>query len=228
MLKTISGGRARVLAALFLIMAIPCAAVGDTDEPRRRVWGFGWDDGLTVRRWLGDWELSLAAGPDDYLRKSEQRTWDTEAPDEIQGALEVPDDDRREEGWVRLQAGYRVATYKTLAAVVYTGLVYNWEDSQYSYTSVDYEGLYHSYDADRFTHRWLLELGFRPSWRPVEFLSIETAFGLRFAWNTWSETETRSWDNGERVQTLEGNGDFSSFTDFGWDGMSSLKFIVWF
>ena len=42
-----------------------------TDRPGQG-WGFGWDNGLTVRRWVAqDWELSVAAGPNDYLVKNE-------------------------------------------------------------------------------------------------------------------------------------------------------------
>ena len=220
-------GRWSAASALILLLAAPALA-GDDAPGRERVWGFGWDQGLTVRRWLGAWELSLAAGPNDYLDKSEQRVFDPDAPDDLQGALEVPADDRREEGWVRLQAGYRVARYQSLAAVAFTGLVYNWEDSQYSHIHLGQDGLYDAYDTGRFTHRWALELGMRPAWRPVPFLSIETAFGLRFSWQTWSETEHQVYDSGLTSVRTERNGDFSSFQDFGWDGLGSLQIVVWF
>lgn len=228
MTKRMPSGRCALLAGLIMMLTALPVRAERTDDERARNWGFGWDSGLTVRRWLGDWELSLAAGPNDYLDKSEQRSWDTAASGEQQGALEVPRDDRREEGWVRLQAGFRAARYQTLAAVVYAGMVYNWRDAQQSSTYLSFDGLYDRRDVDRFAGRWVAELGFRPAWRPVPFLSIETAFGLRFSWENWSATEIRTFASGDRTITTESNGDLSSFQSFGWTGMGSLQLIVWF
>ena len=53
------------------LLALCSGAVAGEDIFRDLKWGLGWDDGLTVRRWLGDWELGLAARPDDYLVKEE-------------------------------------------------------------------------------------------------------------------------------------------------------------
>ena len=121
-------------------------------------WGFGWDEGLTVRRVLVDvWELSVAAGPDDNLLKIEERAWDPYTPSVWDGVLEVPLDTREEHGWVRAQVGRRVAARGPLALTAFTGLTYNWIDGQERALVLDdLVGDYDSYERDRFTERWIL------------------------------------------------------------------------
>ena len=221
----------RLLSAAAAVCLLGLLLLGTTDveaADRERKWGFGWDDGLTLRRWLGDWELALSAGPNDYLSKTEERIWDPSDPIDLQGALEVPADDRREEGWVRFQVGHLAATYDDFGLVVFSGLTYNWRDVQNSSTALDYTGLYDSYDWSYFDNNWILELGLRPSWRPVEFLSIEMAYGLRFTWTDRTETKVQSLDGGLNVIRTERASDYRSFSDFGWSGLGSLKFLFWF
>jgi hypothetical protein len=193
-----------------------------------RTWGLGWDDGLTVRTWLGSWELALAAGPDDDLAQVESAAWRVDDPPEYQGLVEVPLDDRHESGWVRGQIGFRVLRHEQLALVVFTGLAYNWIDQQEKSWRIDpISGGYDGIERRRYTHRYAWDVALRPAWSPLRWLSIETSFGLRFTWENWDETrtETRAGVQGVDREVLYGEG--SSFTDFGWEGLSSLAFIVW-
>ena len=98
--------RAVLLGWAVIMVWAGLACPAGAQEPVQRRWGFGWDDGLTLRYWLGGkWELALSAGPDDYLVKDEVRSWNLTDPPQLQGQLEIPRDQRDEHGWVRFQAG---------------------------------------------------------------------------------------------------------------------------
>jgi len=227
------GSRVRhrvLLGVLVVAMALSCGLPARAQERPAQQWGLGWDDGLTVRRWLGqDWELALAAGPDDYLFKTESRAWVQTEPAIQHGALQVPEDHRQEQGWVRGQVGHLITRRTDLALVGYAGLVYNWIDFQErSLVLNPLVGDYDTWESDRFTERWVLTLGLRPSWRPLDFLTVELAIGLNFIWESWERTTDRTTAGvGAADHTVE-NGHSRTFEDFGWQGASSLQFMVWF
>ncbi len=215
-----------LLLVLILLTAQPVAAT----EPVEQVWGLGWDDGLTVRRWLGSrWELAVAAGPDDYLVKVETRQWLLSEPSAQHGALQVPEDHRREQGWVRGQVGYLLTRREQVALVAYSGLVYNWSDDQERTLVLDpLVGDYDTQEIDRFTERWVLTLGLRPSWRPVDFLTIDMAMGLNFVWENWEQTTHRTFAGVPGNDSILDDGHGRGFEDFGWEGAGSLQFFFWF
>jgi hypothetical protein len=215
-----------VICVFWMAGPLPVAAA---DHPQQ-AWGFGWDDGLTVRRWLGTgWELALSAGPDDYLTKTESQAWLLSVPAQQHGALQVPEDHRQEHGWVRAQVGRLVTRRGDLALVGYTGLVYNWIDYQERSLVLDtLIGDYDTWESDRFTERWILTLGVRPSWRPTAFLTVEFALGLNFVWESWDQTTTRTYAGVAGGDQTRDQGHSRSFSDFGWEGASSLQFFFWF
>lgn len=217
------------LAVLLGLMIMVPGAVRATERSPRG-WGVGWEDGLTVRRWLGQhWELGLAAGPDDYLVKTETHAWLTADPATLRGALEVPVDQREEHGWVRGQVGYRVARRGDFSLVGYSGLVYSWIDHQERTLELDrLVGEYDSLERDRFTEHWILSLGLRPSWRPVDFMTVEFAMGLNFIWESWDQTtDVESAGIPGRDRYVD-SGHSRRFEDFGWEGAASLQFFFWF
>lgn len=218
------------LTALVVAVALGCALPAIAAERPAQKWGLGWDDGLTVRRWLASsWELALAAGPDDYLVKSESRNWIQTEPAAQHGALQVPEDHRQEQGWVRGQVGHLISRRDDMALVGYAGLVYNWIDFQERALVLNpLIGDYDTRESDRFTERWVLTLGVRPSWRPVAFLTVELALGLRFSWESWERTTDRTAAGVTDADHTVENGHSRSFEDFGWQGASSLQFLVWF
>lgn len=219
-------GRAGLLLVMMVLLTMPALA-----EPRSaQTWGIGWDDGLTVRRWLGDsWELSVAAGPNDYLVKIESQTWNLRDPSQQHGTLEVPEDHRQEEGWVRAQVGHLVTRRGDFALVGYSGLVYSWNDYQERALVLNHlVGDYDTWELDRFTERWVLTLGIRPSWRPVDFMTVELAVGLNFVWESWEQTTEQSYAGVGGSDQSADSGHSRSFEDFGWEGASSLQFFFWF
>jgi hypothetical protein len=217
----------RTVLSLCLLLAFagvtPVASAAATAPPAH-TWGFGWDDGLTVRRWLGAWELSLAAGPDDDLVQIESTDWNQADP----ALVEVPRDERRESGWVRGQIGYRLQREGPLTLVGFAGLTYNWIDYQDKIASLDpVSGGYDVAETNRFTHRWAWEVGLRPAWNPYRWLTVEFSFGLRYAWERWDESTVEQNAGAPDPDRVERDGEGSSFQDFGWDGLSSLAFVFW-
>ncbi len=217
-------------AAGLVLILVSLAGPVLAQEPVQRAWGVGWDDGLTVRGWLkGRYELSLAAGPDDYLFKDQTRLWDTAYPSALQGRLQVPQDQREEHGWVRAQVGRLVLHQDQLSVVSYLGLTYEWIDHQELRLSLDeLEGDYDKFELDRFTHHWALSLGLRPAWRVTPRFTVETSFGLQFTWDSWDQTLVSSYAGGEGTQREITAGHGRSFSDFGWEGLTSLEFVFWF
>lgn len=221
-----------VLGALLLIFQAPVAAVAEsvaTGPACERTWGLGWDNGLTLRRWVGEWELGLAAGPDDYLVKEEYWAWELVDPDQVQGRLELPLDEREEHGWVRLKTGRRLLQDQRLEATAFVGLTYEWIDHQERALTLDeLVGDYDTFELDRFTDFWVLEAGVRPSWQVSRHLTCEFSFGLRYVWENWDQKVTSTWAGIHEPDRNLTQGSGNRFQDFGWDGAGSLSFILWY
>ena len=219
------------LALLCLLIFLPGIVHADPSSGRDgadRTWGLGWDDGLTLRRWLGDWELGLAAGPDDYLMKEEYWAWDGIDPEQAQGRLELPLDEREEHGWIRWRTGRLLVRQDKFAVTAFLGLTYEWIDHQERVLALDeLVGDYDTFELDRFTDYWILEAGLRPSWMLTDRLSCEFSFGLRYVWERWDQKITTTWAGIEDPDHSLTEGHGRLFQDFGWEGTTSLGFILW-
>jgi hypothetical protein len=217
-----------LLMAVSIIAGLGLAVASADETAPPRGWGFGWDDGLTLRRWLGAWELGLAAGPDDELIQIERSARYATDPPPFQGLVEVPQEERRESGWVRLRVGHLLRREGGLSLVVFSGLTYNWVDDQDKSWVLDpVAGGYDGVEVNRFTHRWAVDLGLRSAWSPLRWLSLEFSFGLRYAWENWDESSVVQHAGVPEVDRENRHGKANSFTDFGWEGLSSLAFIFW-
>jgi len=187
---------------------------------------------LTARLWLGGvWEFAVAAGPNDNLSQREGFEYDTGSPPEWnEKENERISEDKRESGFVRFQAGRLVSRRGPLALVCYSGLQYTWSDSRYSYSNVDLANPENSRDGVRDYDRstWDLRLGIRPSFIILDFLTIETAFGLQYSWGTFDEVERTVYPETGQVLLNANIDDSHRFSHYGWSGMGSLQFIVWF
>lgn len=220
------------VGALLVLLAAPAPTAAVETGPVERKWGLGWDRGLTARLWLGGvWELGLAAGPDDFRSDGQRRDFNSGYPPGwIEREQETISSVRNESGFVRFQAGRLAARRGPLALVGYAGVAYSWrvngdarlvtdvEEPERSYTQ--------SYDYDDRT--WTVSLGLRPSWVILDFLTLETAFGLEYRWFTSERRDDRYYpatgETNRTVDTSEGN----TFRDGGWNGLGYLQFIVWF
>jgi len=230
LLNTKSDALMRIAGIIFAAgLIVTLNGVASAQENVDRTWGLGWDNGLTVRTWLGGvWEVAVAAGPDDYLAKEETRSWFLNTPESQQGLLEVPLDIREEHGWVRLQVGRLIKKKGAFAATGYGGVVYEWIVHQDRKLILDEMNAdYDTFELDRHTRRWILTLGIRPSWQPTSFLTVETAFGLNFIMENWDQTTKQTWAgrDGTDSQDLDGHG--QKFQDFGLESMASIQFFIW-
>jgi hypothetical protein len=223
------------LACILSVVLLPAAAAAGAGEPvpRELGWGFGWDDGLTLRRWVGGWELGVAAGPEDWLRDEDSRQWDTAEADSLQGRDYRDDSYHRESGFVRLQAGRRLDRRGPLEFLVHANLQYRWRDERWEHVRYYTDRIVED-STDAWTETWSASAAARLAWRPLDTLSIETAFGLTYS---WSEQE-RVYRDVERdlVEPIDPDREVvrqykestRSFDDYGWSGFGSLSFIYWF
>ena len=120
----------RRLTVWGLVLAVVCAADAagaEGPDPDRR-WGLGWDDGLTLRRLLGAWEVGVSAGPNDWLSDDFTHTFGADLPDSVDGALTDTRSNRRESGFVRLQVARAVGGHRTLQLSAVAGGRYSWSD----------------------------------------------------------------------------------------------------
>ncbi|MEN8008418.1 MAG: hypothetical protein ABFS42_15520 [Candidatus Krumholzibacteriota bacterium] len=224
-----------VVSTGMIMFSALTAAVAETQietGPVDRKWGLGWDDGLTARLWLGGvWELAVTGGPNDYLNNRENQDYDTGYPPNWHEEEEVVyQEEKRESGFVRVQAGRLVSRRGPLALVCYSGLEYEWSDSRYSYHVVDIIDPDNSNDRIRDFDRatWTASLGIRPSFVILDFLTIETAFGLYYYWSDTEEVERRIHQDTGRVRLDLDSSDSTRFGYSGWNGMGSLQFMIWF
>ncbi len=218
-----------VWLALALVVILQSSGLAQAQEPVDRTWGFGWDHGLTARVWMGGvWEVSVAAGPDDYLSKVESRSWMLTDPSPQQGLLEVPEDVREEHGWVRFQVGRLIKHHNDFTVTGYGGVVYEWIVHQDRTLMLhDLNSDYDTFELDRHTRRWVMTLGFRPAWQATSFLTIEAAFGLNFIVENWDQTthQTYSGSDGFDYEELDGHAEI--FEDFGIEGLASIQVFFW-
>ena len=180
-------------------------------------------------RFGGGWLFSVAAGPDDYLHKSELRASLLADTGELHGLLQVPEDVREEHGWVRLQLGRELRREGPFGITAFGGLTYEWFNHQERQLLLN--DLVHDYDTfelDRHTDRWILTVGLRPAWHATDWFSIETAFGLRFIHDDWDQSLVRTYAGmiGRDTEATDGKDQF--FQDFGLEGSASVQFFFWF
>lgn len=222
----------RNIVCVVLMTAVSLQVAAVETGPVERRWGLGWDNGLTARLWLGGvWELGVAAGPQDYLQDSEGYAYDTGYPPEWdESESETLTADRTESGFVRVQAGRLVSRRGPLALVCFTGVQYQWSDGRSEYQR-DFpldpdENYIHTSDYDASTWTW--GLGLRPSFVVLDFLTIETAFGLEYRWFTSEYVSRREYTETGQLSVESSIDDGNRFDDSGWTGMGSLQFMVWF
>lgn len=221
--------------AAFLVATTALGAGGDI-QPLRRV-GFGWDPadsgrGLTVRyRVTPRWDLSVAAGPNDYREDVDYSSWDADEEAADDGAAEEHDW-RREQGWVRLVAGGRFWEEGRLSVRGVAGVTYRWsvegnsrrEYSQAAGNDWDYFNRNEHYDIDT----WSVTLGIRPSFAVTPRLGVEFEAGLEFMRSTTDYEQLEWWDNhADTTRRVEQRHD-RAFRDYGGFELYKLKFIFWF
>ncbi|HPF71697.1 MAG TPA: hypothetical protein PLQ13_13560, partial [Candidatus Krumholzibacteria bacterium] len=167
------------ITTAFLALACATAAMADDAPGRVRTWAFGWEDGLTLRKAFGLWDVSLSAGPSDWLQRTDTYSWDTDLPDSTQGGLSHEYDDSRESGFVRVSAARELTRWRTLSLHGGCGVRYLWGNEWDTSVNYDSGGAVSyrrrtEYHEDRFS----VDLGVRMAWRPVPIVSVQLRAGL--------------------------------------------------
>lgn len=223
--------RKRIAPALVVVLLLSAAsaAAGTGGGERARNWALGWEDGVTLRRALGPWDLGLSAGPDDWLWEQETYVWRADWPDSVQGTLDDEHKDHRESGYVRLGVARELTAWQTLSMQATLSGQYTWVNSEYKSVYYDWSSDNHeTRTRDFHSDAYVVALGARIAWRPVPFISIQTRLGLAYRSLTGNRI-AESYDDlaglRERTESPEQE---ASFYDYGYGGTGSLEFFVWF
>jgi hypothetical protein len=220
-----------------LLLSLTAAAVAaEPDAAGLRHWAFGWDpgmsaSGLTVRyRPTPDWDLAVAAGPNDTRSDVDtaRQVWD----DGLETDTAQVTTAREESGWVRLSMGRRFWRQDRVSVSGVCSVYYTWsarEDRYREYNAVespfpDYVNRRHHYDTDT----WTLGLGIRPSVVLMPRLQVEFDAGLALTSGTEDNEYERWWDSAPGYEHEQQKVHNRSFRTFGGFATSSLKFIFWF
>lgn len=216
------------VCALLLVLLAAAVAAQDGDAERVRRWSVGWEEGLTLRRELGVWDVSLSAGPDDWLTEGQVYRWDDAWPDSLQGQLTDGDSHHGESGYVRLGGGRLLTAWREFSLHGTLGGQFTWSNEQDSYTYYRGEPVADTRTVDSHEEAWRVDLGLRIAWRPVPFLGIQARLGLRLATATGTRNSLEYDASDDEWRSSEAPYKSTSFYDYGSYGTSSLEFFVWF
>lgn len=220
----------KIILATCLMVVMAGVVYAEDSFSRERNWGFGWDNGLTLRRNIGLWQVGVSGGPDDYLEDSTTHISGNVFPDSLQGFMTEENSRKEESGFVRLDVARLVTQYQNFQVHGVMEGRYSWLDyqrSQLRYRQSS-ENWYENRD-DRFTKRYSLSLGIRLTWFPLDFFSFEYDMGLVYSWMDYEDKDfdrdfaDEEWDQYTRDSSSQGFDDYGSN-----DILHSLKAFIWF
>jgi hypothetical protein len=218
-----------LLLILAVVICVPTLSRAEEETPG---WALGWTGGPTLRhRILGNWELELSGGPNDYLVNQSKWEWDDNDPPNEQGIEQTPQDDKREQGWVRFGIGRTVVQDGQISLTATASLGYTWsheQDRSHLIHVVDEEEQWRDQKTD--WNRWDSALGLRISVAVLDQLWLEVDFGVVYRDSHYDTTTTsRRVHNGELNEEITRSvTDDSDFRTYGWYGTSSLGVMIWF
>ncbi len=221
----------RRTALILLCAGLPASvALAADGQESQRTWGFGWENGLAVRRQLSaKWEFGVSVNPWDSWWSRTRRVETSEAGDDPQ----VIENTYRYDGgskWVRSFLGYQLVRAGRFAFSVNLGAVYEWGHFREDIPLSTYS---ESFERDR--DAWYLVLGLRPAFDPVPRLTVEFDFGLVFGWRRWTAGYRFVMPDQGREAIQEERSEVFEVDYFGWDrfapfhytGLYGLHVILW-
>jgi len=213
---------------LALIFYLPPTAEAEF-QPSQRRWTVGYENGVTIRRFLGDnWEIFLGGGPNDSLGES-HRTIYRDVVDEFSGMYSQNGEDTKvEEGYVFLGTGRTLIRDHRFWLAGTFSVKYRWSNYQ---TSQFLDNFYHeSYQSSQITGHDMTTtayLGFRPAYDITSRITMMLSMGIYFSHqtSTWDK-----WAVDEEYPVYKKR--FSSNQDdtglFGYYGIQSISFFFRF
>ncbi len=220
-----------VLLGVLALMVAGCAAAETESLPR---WGLGWlgqSEAPTFRVRLGEWQVGLAARPNDnlYYRESwQENEFSGSTPDSLRN---VPDDDKIESGWVRLDVARNLKSWSKVDLPLMLAFAYSWSDGKEEQRSwEEHNQGFYVWNRSVYSNSYQLILAFRPTWRIKPWVSLETEFGVRFDWFNFDRTTRRSRPNQEQDELEFEQGHGKSFSSHGWSessGIGLVSLVFW-
>jgi hypothetical protein len=219
-----------IVVWLCAFLTLSGVALAEDKEQFERKWGFGWDEGLTLRRQLGVWQIGLSAGPNDYRDDRSTDRFDPDYPDSLNGSPIQGYKVRRESGYVYLELARELVSRRNLEFSGTVGGMFNWNDFKAE------EATYYVLDGETrmrideyFSKEWRLRVGAKLAWFVLPWLSVEKKFGLVYL---WEEEDRTDWDKGRN--DIEWTRDvrsqsYQSFNSFGTTSLTyEARIIFWF
>lgn len=222
---------------LLLCAAAGAAAAATGAGPPSRPWAFGWDpgesgEGLTVRYEVRPgWDVSVAAGPNDFRYEETSTHWST-VEDAVDDGTPTDSDDRQEQGWVRLTVGGRCWRDGRFAVHGTGAVTYRWSAEEYRQRD---ERIYDDAITDWYNVRdhtdrdsWWVTLGLRPSVAVTERFLVEFESGVRLRFETFDRVRETWWDEHPGTARTETSNHGRLFQSYGRFDLYSLRFIFRF
>lgn len=184
------------LVLFVIIFFLPALAFAQF-EPSEHRWTIGYDDGLSLHRFIGDnWDIFIGGGPNDSKNEYNSLYYDVVDTFSNQLTSERTDSRKNEEGHVYLGAGRSILRDDRFWMAGVVRLRYSW--SNYQNVSVQ-----ESFDSDYFraTERighsmnTRLYLGLRPSYDLTSRITLMVKMGVYFSHDT--NTYDESIQNGD-------------------------------
>ncbi len=231
LLRRASGRAHRLMLAGLCAAGLLLPIVARAAEADRR-WGIGWDgrQGAPMLRWrpAPAWDLTLAAGPDDWKSDGDEYRFDSSYTPQQQGNQEHTGG-KRESGWVGISGGRRVWSDGRFAMASVLGVSVRWENSEDTFRSPVFSTIADVQNRRSSAHgeTWALEALLRPSFALSSRASVEFDCGLQVAWTSSRQTRSTWYDVSPDYNRAETSSHSTTFRTIGRFEWAALKFVFW-
>jgi len=216
------------LVLLLGVCCLPTWAFAEF-EPSDHRWTIGYENGITVRRFLGEnWEIFFGGGPDDYKSENSNAVF----RDTDEGTLYSYSDDvgesKREEGFAHLGIGRTLLRDGRFWLVGIFDVKYNWENFQSGSESENFVSENYSLSG-KTGHRMITTsyLGLRPSLDITRRITLMVGLGIKYT--HFTETSDRwSVDEDSNRRNNRDTRSSNNLDVFGYGGIESVSFAFRF
>lgn len=218
------------LSILFLLILTPGLAIAEYEPPEHR-WTIGYEDGITLRRFLGEnWEVYLGGGPNDQIYEYESTIFQYPDDDIPTHYSDYEDINKSESGFVHLGVGRRLLSEKRFWLTAFINVNYNWNNYQTKYKR-DYieSGEYRMQERVGHAMSTTVSLGLRPAFDITSRITLVVDFGIYFrhSTETWDET-SQYYNNNWSMETERVTKTNDTVRMFGYRDIESIGLLFRF
>lgn len=166
-------------------MMIPGVACAEY-EPAGHRWTIGFENGVTLRRFLGkNWEVYLGGGPDDFKSEAESTSYRYPGDDSPELYSFYEETHKTESGFVHLGVGRQLIRENRFWLTAIVDFSYNWENHQTS-NKRKYIWSDDIRVGETVGHRMVstFSLGLRPAYDITSRIVVTAEFGFYFRTTT--------------------------------------------